>query len=229
MEVPTYFSRHDALSPLQYVLARTHKLRQSLSSFVWLSGVRRAPVEAFIQDLYLRYARRPIDDGLLPGFLADDKARFTHVNWEVTMFLVAIAIHMTVFRKGEWDLFAKSICGTYLVVFVASNALLLLANAHEMSVSLVSQTIVNTTKLFFIHFAGLATSICVYRCLFHHLRRFPGPFVAALSNWYTLKYSLLHQHPSEELEKLHQKHGHYVRIGKIIAYLDCYRYEKAKM
>ena len=62
------------------------------------------------------------------------------------------------------------------------------------------------------YFAGLYTSISLYRLFFHPLRRFPGPFWARLSNLYHL-YIIRKSDNYLVMQKLHEKYGPIVRTG----------------
>ncbi|KAJ3948522.1 uncharacterized protein N0V96_002777 [Colletotrichum fioriniae] len=62
------------------------------------------------------------------------------------------------------------------------------------------------------YFAGLFTSIGIYRLLFHPLRRFPGPVPAKLMKPYIMWLNRdwkLH----EKYLEMHEKHGDFVRVG----------------
>lgn len=63
------------------------------------------------------------------------------------------------------------------------------------------------------YFAALYTSIGVYRIFFHPLRRFPGPFPARITKFYSMWANRdwkLH----DRILKLHEKLGDVVRLGK---------------
>ena len=69
-----------------------------------------------------------------------------------------------------------------------------------------------TAVVSFSFLIGLFSSLIIYRLFLNPLNQFPGPFVARLSKLYYVRLSsnlLGHQ----ELHKLHQKYGRYVRIG----------------
>ncbi|KAJ0418348.1 cytochrome P450 [Aspergillus carlsbadensis] len=52
-----------------------------------------------------------------------------------------------------------------------------------------------------------------YRAFWHRLSSFPGPFVARLSNLYVTALSAKNLHLYEEVQRLHQQYGDYVRLG----------------
>lgn len=65
--------------------------------------------------------------------------------------------------------------------------------------------------------AGLASSITVYRLLFHRLRNFPGPWGAKLSRFYAVKLASKGLQYHLELRKLHDQYGDFVRTGECIS------------
>lgn len=64
------------------------------------------------------------------------------------------------------------------------------------------------------YFIGLYSSIVTYRLFFHRLRAFPGPFAAKMSKTFYGLYMSRNGAYSKELQKLHEKYGDVVRIGK---------------
>jgi hypothetical protein len=61
-------------------------------------------------------------------------------------------------------------------------------------------------------FAGLFSSMLIYRVLFHRLGRFPGPFGARLSKfWHIAQLGKYDNY--KRLDKWHDQYGEYVRIG----------------
>ncbi|KND90425.1 Tryprostatin B 6-hydroxylase [Tolypocladium ophioglossoides CBS 100239] len=60
---------------------------------------------------------------------------------------------------------------------------------------------------------GIFSSVLVYRAAFHRLNRFPGPFLARLSNLYVTLLSVKKFHLYEEIQALHHEYGDIVRVG----------------
>lgn len=60
---------------------------------------------------------------------------------------------------------------------------------------------------------GLFSSILLYRAFFHRLHRFPGPFGAKLSRFYATRLSGSKLKMNEEIQKMHEKYGDFVRLG----------------
>lgn len=76
------------------------------------------------------------------------------------------------------------------------------------------------TALVQVAFHGaLLLSIVTYRVAFHRLRRFPGPFGAAVSRWYTLYLASKNVQYHLEVQDMHSKYGDFVRTGEKTALL----------
>lgn len=82
---------------------------------------------------------------------------------------------------------------------------------YYLTCSLVA-TILQTFLFLHLHLTTLSLSISLYRLLFHPLRQFPGPRLAALTKW----LDFYHSAPGLRhvwLPSLHEKYGPVVRIG----------------
>ena len=138
------------------------------------------------------------------------------VRPEIVSFFLGIGVHLTLFRHGEWDRFFMRICccylGLLLLVFLQS----VLGPVHDGSL---------TFPLFFIrgakalwlavaHLVGVFGSMAIYRLFFHRLTRFPGAFWGRISGLYMLHITCRRWQRFEETQKLHQKYGDFVRVGK---------------
>ncbi|KAJ2932079.1 hypothetical protein H1R20_g5015, partial [Candolleomyces eurysporus] len=72
------------------------------------------------------------------------------------------------------------------------------------------QVLIAAGTLFIVAVTGLA----VWRLYFHQLARFPGPKIAALTDYYVTYYDLVKYGATvHQLEVLHQRYGPVVRIG----------------
>ncbi|PYI12717.1 benzoate 4-monooxygenase cytochrome P450 [Aspergillus sclerotiicarbonarius CBS 121057] len=127
-------------------------------------------------------------------------------------FCLGVALHVLVFRIGEWDLATTKL----LKVFATANVVLVFLlkaillpypdNTIWTALKITSWLATNLA-------AGIEISMLVYRVLFHRLGRFPGPFAARLSNFYGTVLSAKNLHLYEEVEKLHNTYGDFVRLG----------------
>ncbi|KAF4303033.1 Cytochrome P450 [Botryosphaeria dothidea] len=61
--------------------------------------------------------------------------------------------------------------------------------------------------------AGFFASLLTYRLYFHRLRRFPGPKLAAVSQFYAMSLAAKDMKLCQEIQKLHQQYGDIIRIG----------------
>lgn len=64
------------------------------------------------------------------------------------------------------------------------------------------------------YLVGLYFSMLIYRAFFHRLSRYPGPFLAKLSNFYITARSVRNLQLFKEIEHIHHQYGDYVRLGK---------------
>ncbi|KAI0506267.1 cytochrome P450 monooxygenase-like protein [Xylaria bambusicola] len=102
-----------------------------------------------------------------------------------------ISTHVLVFRVGEWDVVSHFVLIFYLF----------------------RVPIFEAVKFAGCHIFGLYLSILVYRVFYHRLSKYPGPFLARLTNFYITKRSIKKLHLFEEIRKLHEEYGDYVRVG----------------
>ncbi|PYH91424.1 cytochrome p450 monooxygenase [Aspergillus ellipticus CBS 707.79] len=127
-------------------------------------------------------------------------------------FGVGVALHVFVFRIGEWDLAATKVLSAFAtsalsLVFLVK-AVLLESPGNTLWTAL---KVVASPSLCLV--AGIYTSMMIYRVFFHRLRHFPGPFSARLSNIFSTLLSAKDLHLYEEVEKLHNTYGDFVRLG----------------
>ncbi|KAL2837526.1 cytochrome P450 [Aspergillus pseudodeflectus] len=114
-----------------------------------------------------------------------------------------ICIHLFLFRIGEWDLKAPLIVMVYALAFVLAISLDRFNTLPGIS----------PIKLLGCHVLGIYSSILFYRAFWHRLSGFPGPFLAKLSNLYVTALSAKKLHLYEEVQKMHQQYGDYVRLA----------------
>ncbi|KAL3483753.1 cytochrome P450 monooxygenase [Aspergillus germanicus] len=118
--------------------------------------------------------------------------------------------HLLVFRRGEWDVHSPRI-------FVGYASLTLIAFYLERTSILSNLGVAIQPPWAFravgYHVLGIYLSMLIYRAFWHRLSSFPGPFLARLSNFYVTALSAKKLHLHEEVERLHQRYGDYVRLG----------------
>ncbi|CAI7630409.1 unnamed protein product [Penicillium crustosum] len=121
-----------------------------------------------------------------------------------------ITFHHLFYRLGEWDTRSPFLLVSYIFALVAGSvSIWILNNGTEVLVPFSANEF---RMLWFYHVLGVYSSMLVYRGFFHRLGKFPGPFVARLSNLYlTMMSSNLHLY--EEIGRLHETYGDYVRTG----------------
>lgn len=138
------------------------------------------------------------------------------VRPEISSFLLGICAHLTLFRRGEWDRSFMRLCyfylGLLLLVFLRS----LLGPIQDGSLTFPLFVMFGTKALCLAvaHLLGVFGSMTTYRLFFHRLTRFPGPFWGRISGFYMLHMTRRKWQRFAETQKLHQKYGDFVRVGK---------------
>lgn len=126
-------------------------------------------------------------------------------------FCAGIAIHILVFRRGEWDLRIPMLVAFYGCLQLLSVVYLCFLSRDSYSFSHAVRIVAGFGFCFLV---GLANSMLIYRAFFHRLNRFPGPFFARLSNLYAAGLTARNLQLYSEVEKLHEQYGDFVRLGK---------------
>jgi hypothetical protein len=127
----------------------------------------------------------------------------------VGLFLLGVFAHVFALRKGEWDLWTMR----FIYAWITYEAVTPCALKQFWSIAYFD-AILTTNKWLFSFLSGMTSSILIYRGFFHRLNRFPGPFIARLSNVYASWLAIKEEHMYLEVQKLHQKYGDIVRIGR---------------
>jgi hypothetical protein len=126
-------------------------------------------------------------------------------------FLVGVLAHVFMFRVGEWDLETTRIIG--ICVFLQISGVAALVHFFPSEYSSVFNAAPTVIGLAGWTVLGIYSSMLVYRGFLHRLRRFPGPFLARFSNIYITRLSAKNLHLYEEVQRLHQTYGDFVRVG----------------
>jgi tryprostatin B 6-hydroxylase len=123
------------------------------------------------------------------------------------MAAAGVATHLLYFIRGDHNRYAHR----WITRALTGIAALGLVVLHLVQYDFVRAAIL--TALFTpSYFAGLFTSIGLYRVFLHPLGRFPGPFLARFSNLYHL-YIIRKSDNYLVMQKLHAKYGPIVRTG----------------
>lgn len=125
-------------------------------------------------------------------------------------FVIGVLLHISLFRIGEWDLYAPQLlAGAAVFDGVATAAVFRFGNEATFPESARIATLLLASCV-----CGIFSSILVYRAAFHRLNRFPGPLFARLSNIYPTLLSVKKFQLFEEVKELHAKYGDIVRLGQ---------------
>ena len=126
-------------------------------------------------------------------------------------FVLGVALHVLVFRNGEWDLeTSRIIIGTFFLDLGSAVGLARLMPDAYPSIGSAAKEVGQLTLFVTL---GIYASLLAYRAFFHRLNSFPGPFVARLTNFYPTYLSAKKLHLYEETERLHRQYGDFVRLG----------------
>lgn len=131
------------------------------------------------------------------------------MEWMASLFSLGVLIHVSVLRKGEWDLWTMR----FIYAWISYEAVVPCA-LNQLSNMAYSEATLVANKWLSSFLLGMTSSILIYRGFFHRLNRFPGPFVARLSNVYASWLAIKEEHMYLEVQKLHKKYGDIVRIGR---------------
>lgn len=129
-------------------------------------------------------------------------------------FLLGIVTHQTI-RPFEIDSQAWAIVFAYFGVLTT-----LLLTYIQVCRFTILGSILRTVLVSNAFNLGLGSSILVYRAFFHRLHRFPGPFPAKLSRFYAMKHAAEALKANEEVQKLHEIYGDFVRVGMPLKHRD---------
>ncbi|KAJ5772307.1 hypothetical protein N7520_002836 [Penicillium odoratum] len=124
--------------------------------------------------------------------------------------LTGVSTHVLLYRHGEWDLKAPRVVINYAILTAVLASLEYLGTLEKLEIPTTPNW---SLQLVAYHVLGIYSSMLLYRGAFHRLNKFPGPFLARLSNFYVTFLSAKNFHLYEETENLHRKFGDYVRIG----------------
>ncbi|KXJ89515.1 putative cytochrome P450 [Microdochium bolleyi] len=77
----------------------------------------------------------------------------------------------------------------------------------------VSGAVVQTAAITGSFWTGVFTSMAVYRAWFHPLRKFPGPWGAKISRFWSARRAARKVQYYKEVESMHETHGDFIRTG----------------
>ncbi|KAJ5194317.1 hypothetical protein N7491_001654 [Penicillium cf. griseofulvum] len=124
----------------------------------------------------------------------------------VVAIIVGLLAHQLVFIHGEWHLKGPSVVVVHLLFGT------LLYAHHLLGYGGTQVNLARTIYLAACYLSSLFTSIAVYRLIFHRLRHFPGPRLAAVSKlWHV--WNCRESRGHLVLQAWHEEYGEFVRTG----------------
>ena len=125
----------------------------------------------------------------------------------VILVVAGIASHVLFFNRAEHHMYGAKYLTTFLGLFVLSTTILVKFAGDPLALALTRVTVLAISYL-----SGLYGSLLVYRIVLHPLKRFPGPVAARISSlWFSTQLGNADAH--QQLLRLHEKYGDFVRIG----------------
>jgi tryprostatin B 6-hydroxylase len=121
---------------------------------------------------------------------------------------LGVVSHLTYFIHGEHHNSAPTLAVLCGIVPV----LLYIGQVFYMDTQ-ISQAARNTATIYISYFAGLWTSIIIYRVFFHRLNGFPGPFMAKVSKLWHVYQVIPKSDNRLVIDRLHKTYGPFVRTG----------------
>ncbi|KAA8901371.1 cytochrome P450 67 [Sphaerosporella brunnea] len=117
---------------------------------------------------------------------------------------LAICFHISIIPH-EIDFKIKRLLGLYVASIAGLYYLLHRETVtNPGTVTVLSATVFN---------AALTASILIHRMFLHRAGKFPGPFMARVSKFYSVFLSVKKMQYHKEVEQLHRKYGDFVRTG----------------
>lgn len=142
----------------------------------------------------------------------DALASLLRASWQASAgasLVAGVAVHHTVFRCYEIDGYAWQLVFVHLGAMAALLASYIQTGEHQLASALFRVLVVANA-----YFVGVASSILLYRALFHPLHRFPGPFGAKLTRFYSMRTAIKSMKNYEDVQRLHRVYGDIVRVGE---------------
>ncbi|KAJ4017603.1 hypothetical protein NW766_003668 [Fusarium irregulare] len=139
-----------------------------------------------------------------------DSVEFSLDSWETLagLFGLGVMSHVFALRKGEWDLWTMK----FIYAWITYEAVVPCALIQFRPMAYID-AIFTANMLLSAFISGMTISILTYRAFFHRLNRFPGPFIARLTNVYATWLAIKEEHMYLEVQELHKKYGDIVRIA----------------
>lgn len=125
----------------------------------------------------------------------------------ILAFAAGATSHVLYFSCGEHHMHGIFYLRSFLVVVLVQSVLLMMLYSYS-----TSQALSHTLYIAGLWFAGMYTSLIIYRLFLNPLNNFPGPFMPRMTGfWQAFRYAKLDSY--YKLDDLHRKYGDFVRVG----------------
>ena len=121
--------------------------------------------------------------------------------------VLGILSHNCIFIQGEWHIRAPLVLKCHTMVFLLGAFVDIAYGCGNISHSLRTSALA-----VLIYTSALLASMTIYRKIFHRLRVFPGPSMAAVTKFWHV-YHCVNSQNHLLLDKMHQQYGQFVRTG----------------
>jgi hypothetical protein len=132
-------------------------------------------------------------------------------TWTTTIAcaLCGIPFHIAVAGLSfEFELIMFHFAAIYALAFVAYTYTLVWVGDYSVLAAFAKACLAATSFN-----VAVFTSMAIYRLFFHRCRHFPGPIPARLSRFHAAYLSSKNLRHFQELKKMHEKYGDFVRVG----------------
>ncbi|KAH0612790.1 uncharacterized protein H6S33_009170 [Morchella sextelata] len=130
--------------------------------------------------------------------------------------LLGINSHLGYFIHGDHD----HLSGTFFIGSFLIPSLIFGVFHKHLGIAII-EALTLTATIWTSFLAGLTASIITYRLLFHPLRKFPGPFGAKVTKWWSVVNAAKTLQNHELGMDLHAKYGDFVRTGPNELSINC--------
>jgi hypothetical protein len=125
----------------------------------------------------------------------------------ILSFGSGILLHLSVFRRNDWDRHAPRIFLTFCLAALGAFLCIVVGWRYPLGGALVLASVLGCS-----HLGGLFASMIAYRLFFHPLRSLDGPIGARVSAFWLTKQNIPNMTFYRKSPELHDQYGDFVRV-----------------